>query len=492
MAHPKMQRARLDTAGARWLGAQPSPPAAVRWLVGGTIAALGVGYGVLIALLPISFYLQISVPILLILGAAVWSLPETGKVPDRAIELLFFGYMCGLFLWPNYFAIAIPGLPWMTMSRLWGAPLAALIVYSCAVSSAFRARLGAPFATHGWFRRAMLGFLLCQIGALFFSKHFGDSANRLVNYLIAWTGMFFAGSIVLQRPGRATRLATLLMIFAIAQASVAYFEYRAGGVLWAQHVPPFVALNDPTVQAILAGGARAATGTYRVQSIYTTSLNFAEFLGCTLVLFLQRLFTTPRLWVRLLCGVYVPCCFWTILTTDSRIGLVGYFLTLMVYFLCWAVRRQIADKRGLIAPFLLMLYPVGAGIFVGLALFWTRLNHMIFGGGAQAASNESRQIQIATGIPKVLRWPFGYGPGMGAQTLGFADNEEGKLTIDNYWLSIALEYGVMGFICFMALMLLGISNGVRYGLRAKDPELQLLLPFGVLVFIFITGKSVLS
>ena len=117
-----------------------------------------------------------------------------------------------------------------------------------------------------------------------------------------------------------------------------------------------------------------------------------------------------------------------------------------------------------------LLYPLGAAGFVALSLFWMRLNHMIFGGGAQAASNESRQIQLQTGIPKVLHWPFGYGPGMAATTLGFADNEEGKLTIDNYWLSIGLEYGILGFLLFMTLMGTGITKGIRYGLSARDPR----------------------
>ncbi len=456
------------------------------------IALIGMVYGVLIALLPLSAYLAISLPLILLALACVWALPKIGKAPVKSIETLYFGFLIGLFLWPNYFAIAIPGLPWMTMSRLWGAPLAALMVLSCSISAPFRAEIAAPFRSNKWLLRAMLGFVICQFCALFFSKHFGDSANRMVNYQTAWTGMFFAGAYVIGKPGRGQRLVSLLCGMAVVQTVVAFFEYRAGAVLWAQHVPPFVALNDPTVQAILAGGARAATGTYRVQSIYTTSLNFAEFLGMTTPLFLHALFTTKRIAVRLGCLLYLPYSFWVILTTDSRIGLVGFFLSCLLYFGLWALKRRSENPRGLVAPLLLMLYPVGAGIFVGLALFWMRLNHMLFGGGAQAASNESRRIQIATGIPKILHWPFGYGPGMGATTLGFADNEEGKLTIDNYWLSIGLEYGVLGFICFMTIMWLGIFNGIRFGLGARDPDTRMLLPLGALVFIFLTGKSVLS
>lgn len=463
-----------------------------RAALGIIIALLGVVYGGLVAISPVSLYLNLAAPIIILLLVAIWLLPEIGRAPTQLIERLFYGFMMGLFLWPNYFAIAIPGLPWMTMSRLWGAPLAFLMVISCSISAAFRAEIAAPFRTNKVLLRAMLGFVITQFVALFFSKHFGDSANRLVNYQLAWTGMFFAGAFVLGRKGRAARFVTLIAFMAVVQTIVAFFEWRAGAVLWATHVPPFVALNDPTVQAILAGGARAATGVYRVQSIYTTSLNFAEFLGITTPLFLHFLLTTSRPLVRVACATYIPYSFFIIISTDSRIGLVGFFLSCLLYFILWAVKRRVDAPRDLIAPLLLLLYPIAAAGFVGLALFWSRLNHMIFGGGAQAASNESRQIQLQTGIPKVLHWPFGYGPGMGAQTLAFADNADGKLTIDNYWLSIALEYGVIGFVCFMTLMLTGAIKAIRLGFQARDPELKLLLPLGALVIVFLTGKSVLS
>ena len=458
----------------------------------GLIVAAGAAYGYLISIMPLSSFLMLAIPIIILIMLIFWALPEIGKAPEKAIETLFFGYMVGLFLWPNYFAIAIPGLPWISMSRLWGGPLVFFLLLSCSISAPFRRAILEPFQSNRWMLRAMLGFVCTQCISLFFSKHFGDSANRLVNYQIAWTAMFFASAFVLSKPGRLLRLAALLCAMAAVQTLVAFFEYRAGGVLWAQHAPPFVALNDPTVRAILAGGARAATGTYRVQSIYTTSLNFAEFLGITTPLFLHFMMTARRALWRILSGLYLPYAFWVILTTDSRIGLVGFFLSCLLYFLLWALKRKNDRPRDMVAPLLLIAYPLMFTGFVGLSLFWMRLNHMIFGGGAQAASNESRQIQIQTGIPKVLHWPIGYGPGMAATTLGFADNEDGKLTIDNYWLSIALEYGILGFICFMTLMLYGIGQSFRYGLKAQSPESKLLLPFGALVFVFLTGKSVLS
>ena len=470
----------------------PSRRALIHLGVALLVALVGIVYGGLIALAPVSLYLNLAAPIILSLLLAIWMLPEMGRAPTRLIERLFTLYLVGLFLWPNYFAIALPGLPWMTMSRIWGAPLVLLIIFSCSISVDFRREIAAPFRRNTLMLRALLGFVASQCVALFFSKHFGDSANRLVNYQIAWTGMFFAGAFVLGRPGRAAHFARLIAGMAVIETLVAFFEWRAGAVLWANHVPPFVALNDPTVQAILAGGARAATGVYRVQSIYTTSLNFAEFLGITTPLFLHYLLTTRHIGVRIGCAAYLPYSFFIILTTDSRIGLVGFFLSCLLYFAIWAVKRRLDAPRDLVAPLLLLAYPAAAAGFVGLALFWTRLNHMLFGGGAQAASNESRQIQLQTGIPKVLHWPLGYGPGMGAQTLGFADNADGKLTIDNYWLSIALEYGLFGFGCFMILMLSGAFKAIQYGLQARDPELRLLLPFGALIIIFITGKSVLS
>src|SRR3546814_8761143 len=83
-------------------------------------------------------------------------------------------------------------------------------------------------------------------------------------------------------------------------------------------------IQDPVVQRVLEGSARAATGIHRIQATYTTSLGFAEFLALMTPFALHLVTCARRFWVRMAAACYLPVLFWAILLTDSRLGVVGY------------------------------------------------------------------------------------------------------------------------------------------------------------------------
>src|SRR3546814_19590484 len=70
-----------------------------------------------------------------------------------------------------------------------------------------------------------------------------------------------------------------LLMTTVLLTLVAVQEWRHGVVPWVGHVPSFLKIQDPVVQRVLEGSARAATGIHRIQATYTTSLGFAEFLA---------------------------------------------------------------------------------------------------------------------------------------------------------------------------------------------------------------------
>src|SRR6185312_9551775 len=99
-----------------------------------------------------------------------------------------------------------------------------------------------------------------------------------------------------------------------------------------------------------------------------------------------------------------------------------------------------------------------------------RLHVAIWGGGAQQSSTDARVAQFNLGMPKILHNPFGYGIGMGAETLGYAPF--GQLTIDTYYISVALEYGVLGFIIYYSMVAFSIYHSGRrvFETRPDLPE----------------------
>jgi O-antigen ligase len=454
----------------------------------GFVAAI---YGFLVSIFPIAWYLYMALPILVLAGLVIWALPESDRFPEDWVERLLFLVFISTFAWPNYLAIQLPGLPWITMVRLFGGPLFLVTMISLSISPVFRAGLARAFAASPWLMRLMIGFVLIQTFTLPLSKHLGDSFNRFLDAQFAWTTIFFVSAYVFQKPGRAKLWAVLLCAMALFLCFLGFAELREQRVLWAGEIPSFLVVQDERVQAILAGGRRAALSLYRIQATFSTSLNFSEFLALATPFFLFFLIDLRSPAVRLAIIAYIPFSFYIIRATDSRLGVVGFFASFLLYLLLWGLRTWAQRRQHLFAPAVVLAYPFIAAGFLALSLVWRRLGNMIWGGGAQQASNEAREAQWEMAIPKIMKWPVGHGVGEGATALGYT-NSAGTLTIDSYYLTIGLEYGILGFFVYYGLMLTGVWQASKWAIRSRAPEAGLLVPLAVSLTVFVIIKGVLS
>ena len=76
--------------------------------------------------------------------------------------------------------------------------------------------------------------------------------------------------------------------------------------------------------------------------------------------------------------------------------------------------------------------------------------------------------------------------------MGFAPF--GTLTIDNYYLAVAIEYGVIGFLIFYGLVIAAIVAAGRraYADTNEDRDYAFLWPLASSLLIFLVIKSVFS
>ena len=68
------------------------------------------------------------------------------------------------------------------------------------------------------------------------------------------------------------------------------------------------------------------------------------------------------------------------------------------------------------------------------------------------------------------------------------------ITIDTYYLSVLLEYGIAGFIVFYGMFAIAIYEAGRRSLfaRSENEDKSFLLPITVSLIVFIVIKSVFS
>lgn len=452
---------------------------------------LGFIYGFLVSIFPIAFYVYMAMPLLVGILLVIWVLPEQKHYPWTVMERLLFALVIGIFIWPNYLAIQIPGLPWITVLRLVAFPLTLIALVSLSISKAFRDGVKSSFRASPWLAKLMVGFVLIQTLTLPFSNRVGLSFNRYMDAQLQATIPFFIAAFLFTKPQRFHWFAAIICAMAAYLCLLAIPELYNNQALWVGHIPSFIVVGDERVGAILAGGRRAATGTYRVQSTFSTSLGFAEFLALAMPWFIYFFTLSKNAVMRAAILAYVPLCFWVILATNSRLGVVGFFVSFLAYGLLWGIKRWISRRESLFAPFLVLAYPAIATMFLILTFAWQRLQRMVWGGGAEAASTDSRKLQYEMGFDKILQWPFGKGIGTGGETLGFQDLM-GFTTIDSYYLVVALEYGVLGFFVYFGLMTYGIVQSTRFAMRTEKREGDALIAAAVVLTVFVIVKGVLA
>jgi len=432
-----------------------------------------------------------TVPIAVLGALVIWALPDVNNAPLRPIAPLFWAFFIAQVLWPNYLAITLPGLPWITMIRLTGFPLVFFLLVCVSVSAELRTQLAETLNAAPPLWKALAVFVFIQATSIALSHSPSDSFQAFLVAQLTWTAIFFISAWLFRKPGRLQRWAGAFVILGVVVAVIGLVEYRRQEVLWVGHIPSFLQVQDESVQKILAGSSR--NGDYRAQSTFSTSLAFAEFLTLVLPFAIHFAMQPYRLPVRIAAGAAIPVLMVANFCSGARLGVVGMMLTIMIYFGFWSVLNWRKNKHNLLGPAIVFSYPALFLAAIASTFFVGRVKLLVWGNGTQQASTDSRKEQYIMGLPKVLKHPFGSGAGMGGDTLGYF-NEAGEGSIDTYYLSVALEYGIIGFLVYYGIIIYSIYLASTYALKreAADKELGLLAPISNALINFLVIKSVFA
>jgi len=138
-------------------------------------------YGLLSAIFPVAFYIYMALPIIVIAALVVWALPDREWFPAGLVEWLFWAFLYAQLLWPNYIAIVLPGLPWITINRLFTAPLAAIFLIALAQSAQTRSQLKNILSNSRFVTCCFIVVALLQVVTLVFTQQFAFSLNKLID-----------------------------------------------------------------------------------------------------------------------------------------------------------------------------------------------------------------------------------------------------------------------------------------------------------------------
>jgi hypothetical protein len=448
-------------------------------------------YGFFYAIVTPYLLVAFVFPIALMGVIAIWALPDMAHPPTRELRWLFMAFMMAIPLWPNYLAVAIPGLPWLTLTRLIGVPMTLIFLICLSVSSDFRRVIKTVLTDAGLIWKFLVLFAIIQIFSIAFSPAKGASMQPLIIFEMNWVGAFFIGCFVFSKKDDTLTWAALVCIAALLLSGMAAVEFVEGHPAWVGHIPKFLKVEDPLIYASLFGSTRE--GHHRVQGTYTESLGLAEYMGLAmpfLIYFAVGQFPRYARWAAVLT---MPAVLFATIETQARLGLIGLIMAAVLYIFFWAALRWLKNRHDLFAAIAFFSFPAAAGSLFGASFFVSFLHNKLWGGGDQQASTQARIDQYRTGIPKLLNHPFGHGVNQGAIDLGYF-LPSGQLTIDTYYLDIALDYGFLGVLFYYGFFILSIYKSSLYVMKAKtlSKEEALLIPTTISLIIFLIIKAVYS
>ncbi len=468
-----------------------------RWrLAARFLVPLGVGlfcvvYGFFFAITAPYLIVPLAVPIAVLGLLAIWALPETNVVPTKGMELMFSALIIGLILWPNYLALTLPGLPWITMVRLTGFPMAFLLLISLSASPAFREQIYTTTNATPFILRLFLIFTANEFISLPFSHNLADSINKVIIEQLNWTGVFLVSVYIFRKPGRIERYIFLMLALALPIIFLSILEAEEQHVLWSGNVPSFLRVEDPSAQLALSSTVRGATGQYRTKATFSTPLGLSEYMALMTPFALHWAVGRYNIILRLLGLALVPTLYFIVRLTDARLGVAGYLVSLLVYLLFWSLVRWRRRMGDILTAAIVYAYPSVFLAAVAATMFVHKIHVIVFGGGAQAASNEARSNQFRMAFPALLRNPIGHGAGQSGVAMGYGAGE--FVAIDSYYISVALDYGVLGVALYVAIFAIVIGSAVTTILRAPatdDREAGLLIPLTTCLSAFLVIRGV--
>lgn len=283
------------------------------------------------------------------------------------------------------------------------------------------------------------------------------------------TLMIFVLTYFQKRRSIDTLLGLILVIAIVAQV--------VGGIEWYMQEVVFQDLVAPSsehAERILEGKLRLEK--HRVTSVFDNPLSYAQFLVFVAPLTAYFLIWNRRAAWRVLACMQLAAIPFAVWTTGSRTGLVLIAITYLAAFIVWLQRAGLSKGLKIATTCSAVTSASLLGVFVLVQL---GIDGVLGGSQSIESSTAARFVQLALGIPAIMQSPvYGVGVHQGTNFMG------GLTSIDNYYLTVALEKGMLGIF---VLLLIQLTILLKLYLSTRRTTSGTVAELGKLLFISYAG-----
>ncbi|MEL7490562.1 MAG: O-antigen ligase family protein [Pseudomonadota bacterium] len=417
---------------------------------------------------------------------ALAAMPQGKAAPKKLVMPLLYASVFLMPIWPVYIHLKLGPAPIITPPRLFLYALSAIWMIDMVSSPLRRAQFISGLKRGGAVSFFVLAFFAMSILSAPMAEGRSLAVQELFRQLIIWLVPFCIAVTYVRRPREFRRVLLLLAAAAIINAVIAVTE-KATGRLLASVLSPFITGNAEWLQ--MTQMQKIRDGVFRAQGTHTHPLSVGEFIALMTPFAVVYAMRTKSFMTRWMWAAAAGALILGALATSSRGALVATIVSLGAMAVMLVYRYLTSANTARFKPL------VGFALLIAITtapITLTGAKKYIGGeGGASASrSSQARLDQIEMAWPKILKRPVtGYGSGRSARILGYYGR---ALSIDNYYLSTALDLGFPGPIIFGGLMIALALSAFRR-MREGPPRDQLIyVAFLAAVISFATTRTIVS
>ncbi len=415
-----------------------------------------------------------------LLLTAMWMADDLEPDLSRIGAFLYILLVALLVAWPSYLAVDIPGLPWITPTRIVLALMAGVFLLQVSQSR----------ITRDLIRNAVVGlkpayvgyavFIFFMFATILLSKKSGDAVSFVVQQLILWNLPLLVGLWLFNDERLAPKMLAVVTVPLFVVMVLTFFESRDHLPIWIPHIPSFLQVDGPQMQAFLSTQFRY-DGTYRARGTFGIHLYFSQFLLIALPFVLHKALDATDTTRRGLAVAFLGLTIFTILLNNTRTVMTGQLVVIAGMLGIFALRHYLHSRSriDMTGPLVALSIPAGVVVMAVLIASSNRLRNMTIGGKANIGSDDVRSGQWERAFSALLSNPLGHGTGDSGPLTGRMAN--GIWIVDSQWINFLVDYGIIGagglifFLAFVAI------SGVLIYLQRADRSADLCGPAAVAI-----------
>jgi hypothetical protein len=396
----------------------------------------------------------------------------------RPLDVCILAFVFIYSMFPSYLGVRVGGVIF-NVPRALTLLMIALIFIEIAINGRTISRISRVCRHSGGSILLVAGYLGFRFASAYASDDASASFNAAVSEIIVSAVFLYLGMYFVRTLDRFDRLIVIMVGAAGVLCVLGVVEAALQRNVVAAAFPMLEITDDDFLRIALADKLR---GTYRVQSTFFHPLAFASYLVLLMPLAiycLQRAKSAGRRTVYLIViGLMGLDAFYT----GSRAALMIIGIIAFVYWARFSMNllstgSHLRRAFGVTSLCIILVAAIGS---IPVA------RHLVKGQNQdEKSSSSARVVQLERGGEAILDHPvLGVGPRMAGRYAGIKDSYGN--TVDNWYLTIAVESGPGAFCCFVGMLtaMAFMARRIRlsHPLSERIRQLSYAIEIGIAVF----------